>query len=100
MSGRIDIMRFDDLLKIIRDEVHETPRARDMAMDEIRRREGFFRGSIEGALSQVESDERLSYPTATVVINAPLALIQCGLEHQRRILKEVLKALDLKEGRK
>lgn len=45
---------------------------------------------IEKLLKEVESDERLSYPKATVFENAPLALIQLGLETQVATLKWVL----------
>lgn len=45
---------------------------------------------IEKALKEVESDERLSYPKATVFENAPLALIQLGLETRVATLKWVL----------
>ena len=38
--------------------------------------------TIRAALAAIESDERLSYKTATIVENAPLALIQLELETQ------------------
>jgi hypothetical protein len=69
-----------------------------MAMQEIQRREKNFRKAVQDALDEIENDERLGYPTATVFENAPLALIQCGLENQRRSLKYVLMALDVFEG--
>jgi len=46
---------------------------------------------IQEKLDEIKSDERLSYPAATIDINAPLALIQCGLEHQVSILEWILK---------
>lgn len=48
---------------------------------------------VEKLLDEVKSDERLGYPTATVIENAPLALIQCGLENQVSALGHVLKIL-------
>jgi hypothetical protein len=98
MSGRIDKMPLNKLLEIVRDDLASTEKARDMAVKEILRRENAFRKIVEGALTAVEGDERLGYPTATVFENAPLALAQCGLENQRRALKYVLKALDAMEG--
>ncbi len=45
---------------------------------------------IQEKLFDVEKDERLSYPTATVIENAPLALIQLSLETKRDILRWIL----------
>ncbi len=45
---------------------------------------------IRKQLKKIESDKRLSYPTATIVENAPLALIQLELEMKRDTLKWVL----------
>lgn len=45
---------------------------------------------VKKKLKKIESDERLSYPTATIVENAPLALIQLELEMKRDTLKWVL----------
>jgi hypothetical protein len=50
---------------------------------------------IKDELARIEKDERLSYPTATVFENAPLALAQCGLENQAKVLKWVLKILEV-----
>lgn len=72
---------------------------RSLAKNEIIQREKNFRKAIEDALAEIEGDERLGYPTATVDVNAPLALIQCALSHQVKTLKEVLKVLDLKDGK-
>ena len=46
---------------------------------------------IQAQLDKILADERLHYPTATVLNNAPLALIQTSLETQRDILSWVLK---------
>ncbi len=35
---------------------------------------------IDARIARIKSDERFNYPTAYVDVNAPLALIQCGLE--------------------
>jgi len=45
---------------------------------------------IEAKIAEIKSDERMSYPAATVFANAPLALIQTGMENQLAILKWVL----------
>lgn len=45
---------------------------------------------IEDAIRKIENDERLKRPTATIDVNAPLALIQFGLKEQIKILKWVL----------
>ncbi len=45
---------------------------------------------IEEEIKKIESDERLSYPTATIDINAPLALIQLEMETKLKVLKWVL----------
>lgn len=100
MTGRIDTMPFEKLLNIILDEKANTPKAREMAKNEIMRREKAFRKEIEASLRKIEEDERLGYPTATIDINAPLALIQCALQHQVRALKYVLIVLDAKDGEK
>jgi len=41
---------------------------------------------IEKRLAKVLADERLSYPSATIRENAPLALIQVELETERNLL--------------
>lgn len=98
MSTRIQTMQFAKLLEIIRQDELNTTMSRDMAMQEIQRREKLFREAVEGALAEIEEDKRLHYPFASVDVNAPLALIQCALENQRRALKYVLMALDRKDG--
>lgn len=45
---------------------------------------------IRDQLNKIRSDERLSYPTATIVENAPLALIQLDLEAKIDALEWVL----------
>lgn len=45
---------------------------------------------IRARLAVVLADKRLAQPTATVDINAPLALIQLELETQRDLLRWVL----------
>ncbi len=45
---------------------------------------------IEEKIKEIESDERLSYPLATIEINAPLALIQLEMETKLKMLKWVL----------
>ena len=45
---------------------------------------------IKELLYKLQSDERLSYPSADVWTNAPLALIQVELESKVNILKWVL----------
>ena len=46
---------------------------------------------IKKELNRAKGDERLKSPTATIVENAPLALIQLELETTIRVLKWVLK---------
>ena len=50
---------------------------------------------IRKKLKEVESDERLSYDTATIETNAVLALIQCSLEAERDMLRWVLEDSDV-----
>jgi len=45
---------------------------------------------IKKKLKEIEADERIKYPAATVSENAPLALIQTNLEATRGALKWVL----------
>ncbi len=45
---------------------------------------------IKAELKKLEADERLSYKTATIVENAPLALIQLEMETNIAALKWVL----------
>ncbi len=48
------------------------------------------KAEIKKRLCRVEQDERINYPRATIVENAPLALIQLWLETERDLLKWVL----------
>jgi hypothetical protein len=45
---------------------------------------------IRKRLTEIENDERLSYPPATIQVNAPLALIQTQLETASTYLRWVL----------
>lgn len=45
---------------------------------------------IQAKIDEFSKDERLSYPSATVIENAPLALIQLELETKIYTLKWVL----------
>lgn len=45
---------------------------------------------LEAKLKEIEEDERLNYPLATITINAPLALIQLGLTSKADILRWIL----------
>jgi len=45
---------------------------------------------IKEMLQKVNSDERLSYPPANVFVNAPLALVQVGLEARKHVLQWIL----------
>lgn len=45
---------------------------------------------IRAILTELETDERLRYPSATVDINAPLALVQLELEAKVNTLKWIL----------
>ena len=45
---------------------------------------------IQKRIDEILSDERLSYKTATMFENAPLALIQYGMEVELHTLQKVL----------
>ena len=49
---------------------------------------------IKAKIEQLESDERLNGPRASIFSNAPLAMIQLGLESQINILNWVLSGGD------
>lgn len=49
---------------------------------------------IRARLAEIDSDERLHYPAASVQVNAPLALIQVNLETARDTLQWVLGVAD------
>lgn len=96
MEIRLDVMPINKLSEIVLDEFRNSPKVREMAMQEIVRRAEKYEAAevkIRDYLAAVENDERLSYPTAMVFENAPLALVQCGLESQRKALKLALSAL-------
>jgi hypothetical protein len=96
-TQKIDIRKFSKMT-LLRNLPQSTHGALERIAEELIRRELEFRKTIEDALAGIELDERLGYPTATVTINAPLALVQCGLENQRRALKYVLDALEKVNG--
>jgi S-adenosylmethionine:diacylglycerol 3-amino-3-carboxypropyl transferase len=95
-SYAFEKMKYSQLLDMLKSGA--SPVTQVKIVEEIQRRENIFRETVNNALSEIEEDERLQYPTATVVENAPLALVQCGLENQIRALKYVLMALDKKDG--
>lgn len=45
---------------------------------------------LEAKLKEIEEDERINYPLATLSINAPLVLIQLGLTSKADILRWAL----------
>ena len=45
---------------------------------------------IEVIIKEIDGDTRLSYPAASVLVNAPLALIQCSLKSQRDAYQNTL----------
>lgn len=45
---------------------------------------------IKSRISEILSDERMSYKTANLFTNAPLALIQLGMETELHTLQKVL----------
>lgn len=90
MTGKLENLTMNKLLEIIRDEEASTPKARTIAIGEIQRRIK----QITERLAAYEADERGHYPTATIFENAPLALVQLGLETGKRELKWILKLID------
>ena len=58
----------------------------------------FVKQQIEKAIAEIEKDDRLPPPVATVFENAPLALIQVGLEQQLRTLKWAKSLLENEGG--
>ncbi len=66
--------------------------------NEIRRRLKHGKSAIQKKLDEVQADERLSYPTATIAENAPLALEQLTLETWRSALRWVLKLMEESNG--
>lgn len=57
---------------------------------------------IQARIKEILSDERLSYKTATVFANAPLAMIQLQMETELHTLQKVLgvELTDIKALRK
>lgn len=55
---------------------------------------------IRAKLAEIDSDSRYHYPSATIVENAPLALIQTGLESQAQLLAWILEVPIPKQCRK
>lgn len=49
---------------------------------------------LRDAKAKIEADERYHYEPANVEVNAPLALIQTGMEMQVRLCDKALAALD------
>jgi len=49
---------------------------------------------IRARIAEIDADERVHYPTATVEVNAPLALIQLSLETQRDTYRRVLQRIE------
>lgn len=45
---------------------------------------------IQKRIDEIKADERLSYGSANIVINAPLALVQLALEVELSTLEKVL----------
>lgn len=56
---------------------------------------------IESRINEILSDERIAYKTANVFTNAPLALIQIGLQTELHTLQKVIgvEATNIKELR-
>ena len=49
------------------------------------------KAEIEKRIAELKADERLDYPPANVLVNAPLALIQVALKNELMALSWVLK---------
>ena len=56
-----------------------------------------IREEIDSRIQEHKSDERLSYPDANVMINAPLALIQVDLKARVSELDKLLKWIEENE---
>jgi len=50
--------------------------------------------AIQEQIDVMKADERLGYPTATIVENAPLALIQLSLQTKINALRWALEEID------
>ena len=55
---------------------------------------------IKDEFAEIENDERYHYATASVLINAPLALIQTEMKAKLNAYKGVLKKIKELEGAK
>jgi hypothetical protein len=53
---------------------------------------------IKDEIAEIENDERYHYATASVLINAPLALIQTEMRAKMNAYKGVLKKIKELEG--
>lgn len=85
------------LLQLIENQEQTSAAAQRAVVHELMRREcqlAANKKQIEDRLAAYEADERGHYPTATVLENAPLALIQVTLETGKRELKWALRLLD------
>jgi hypothetical protein len=60
----------------------------------LRRKVRAIRNFIDTEIAKIEADERYHYTTASVSINAPLALIQVGMENKMVILRQLKELLD------
>ncbi len=52
---------------------------------------------VDEMIEEIDQDERFHYKPALVQVNAPLALIQMGMEGQMKVLKKI-KSILKKEG--
>ena len=87
-SGKTYRMVFDDAGMHIGDRCHiRCPSGHQISANQNQQ------AVIEKRLAEYEADERLSYPTANVAINAPLALVQVDLAARVNTLKWVLKIM-------
>mgnify|MGYP000372920393 CR=1 FL=1 len=57
-----------------------------------------LREKILEEIRKIEEDDIMQQPTATIDVNAPLALMQCTLDGQIQALKLVLKLIDKEEN--
>ncbi len=55
------------------------------------------RGIVDEKIKEIDEDKRFHYPPASVQINAPLALIQLGMESRMGLLKDLKKTIGEKE---
>jgi hypothetical protein len=93
MTRTVDLKK-ENTISLLQSIPGSGPVAVESIVAELIDREQVFRKKVEDALKEIEEDERLGYPTATVVENAPLALVQCGLENQLRALRWVCSIME------